>query len=193
MSRSFACSVIRSSESIGRLVKSLIRVSSSLSALRNANAFSASVPSAAAGSAIPQCARHWLSWPDGTDLACGVVADGEDKIDRRRSRRCELIPALTAKALRRQIRAPQELERERMHLALGEASRAEGAKPALTQSVQERLGQDAARRVAGAQKKDVVGPLTVHFAQQLAGCGSLSRHAAFGRRNSRPGRSTRRG
>jgi hypothetical protein len=41
---------------IGGLVKSLIRVSSSLRALRNANAFSASVPWAAAGSAIPQCA-----------------------------------------------------------------------------------------------------------------------------------------
>src|ERR1700722_19251408 len=47
--------------------------------------------------------RHGLSWPDGADLTGGVVADGENKIDRRRSRCRELIPALASKVLRRQI------------------------------------------------------------------------------------------
>src|SRR5580704_10403626 len=41
---------------MGRLVKSLIRVSSSLNALQKAAAFSISVPSTAAGSATPQWA-----------------------------------------------------------------------------------------------------------------------------------------
>src|ERR1700683_426759 len=53
MARSFACNVIPSSDPIGRLVKSLIRVSSSLSAIRKANALSASLPSTSAGSSIP--------------------------------------------------------------------------------------------------------------------------------------------
>ena len=50
----------------------------------------------------------------------------------------------------------EELERERMHLALGMAARAEGAKFAAAPMIKQRFGQDAARRVPGAQKKDVV-------------------------------------
>ncbi len=78
-------------------------------------------------------------------LAGRVVADRKDKVDRRRIGRRELVPALAAQAVRRQIHALQELERERVHLPFREAARAKAPEPAFAQTIQQRLGQDAAR------------------------------------------------
>src|SRR6185437_6766371 len=97
-----------------------------------------------------------------------VVADGEDKIDRRSARRGELIPTLATKVLSRQIRSLEEIHGHGMHLSLGMASRTEGPELAVAQGVEKRLGEDAARRVACAQEKDVVGANGGHFAQQFA-------------------------
>ena len=128
MARSFACSVIRSSDSIGRLVKSLIRVSSSLRALRNANAFSASVPSAAAGSAIPQCAVIGFPGQTGQTSPAALSQTVKIKSIDGAPGAANSSQLLLRKPSARQIRAPQELERQWMHLALGEAAGAEGAK-----------------------------------------------------------------
>src|SRR5271155_638855 len=62
--------------------------------------------------------RHRFSRPDRTHLTGRVVADGEYEIDWRCSRRRELIPALAAKALGRQIPPPKEFQRHGMHLTL---------------------------------------------------------------------------
>src|ERR1700722_13030657 len=76
----------------------------------------------------PVC-RHGLSGPYWANLAGGVVADGEDKVDRRRVPRRELVPALAAKAFRWQIHAFKKIERQRIYLAFGEAAGAKAPEP----------------------------------------------------------------
>lgn len=78
---------MRSSERIGRLVKSLMRASS--------------------------------------DLTRGFVANRKYEIQVRSTRRCKLIPALTAQAIGRQTHVSQVLQSERMDLTARMASRAE--------------------------------------------------------------------
>ena len=101
ISRRRSCSLARSSERMGRLVKILMRLSSSRKVRRNASHFSVSDPSTAAGSSTPQCAV--IGWPGQTGQisARRVVADGEDEIERRRAGRGEFVPALAAQALGR--------------------------------------------------------------------------------------------
>src|SRR6202035_3228793 len=66
--------------------------------------------------------RHGLARPDGADFTGRVVADGENEIDQRRSRRRELIPALASKIIRWQIRALEQFDGHRMYLTFREAS-----------------------------------------------------------------------
>src|SRR3984893_7502613 len=120
----------------------------------------------------PPVCGHGLSRPDRADFTGCVVANRKDKINGRRPRRGELIPALAAKILRRQIHALEDLDRHWMHLALGEASRTEAVKLAAPPVIDQRFRKDAARGVAGAQKQYAVDPLRHRD--------SLSRHAACG-------------
>src|SRR5579862_1944099 len=51
---------------------------------------------------------------------------------------------------------PQDLDRERIDFAFGMTAGAEAAKSPTTPVIDERLADDAAGRVAGAEKQDVV-------------------------------------
>src|SRR3546814_1925085 len=103
--------------------------------------------------------RDRLPRPDRAELAGGVVAHGEDEVHRRRAGRSELVPALRAQAVHRDVLVAQQVQCVGMRRALGVAAGAEGAEATAAETVQQRLGQDAARRVPGAQEQHVVGGL----------------------------------
>src|SRR6185437_2653075 len=78
----------------------------------------------------------------------------------------------------RQLARMQQLQAHRMDGAFREAAGAIGAEAALTEMIEQRLGQDAPGRVAGAEKEDVVDLLhgRAHPPQQadLAGVASAA-------------------
>src|SRR5687768_9395 len=93
--------------------------------------------------------------PDRAAFAGGVVADGDDEVDRRGIPSCKLVPALRAQTLHREAVAAQHIERHRMRRAFGLAARRESAKAAFAQMVEQGLGEERARRVPGTQEQDV--------------------------------------
>ena len=104
--RGAAAAPCRSSVAIGRLTKSLMRFSRRRRRRRKAARSRLACPSTAAGSGNAPMRRHRLARPDRTDFAGGVVADGEDEIQRRRAGCGELVPALGAQPLGRKPRLP---------------------------------------------------------------------------------------
>ena len=99
---------------------------------------------------------HGLARPRGAALPRRLVADGEDEVQGRRAGGSELIPALAAEAVHRQLRLPERLERERVHLAPRMTPRRVGPELAAAELVHDRLGDDAAGRVARAEEEHVV-------------------------------------
>src|SRR5262249_56673549 len=93
--------------------------------------------------------------PTRTAFARRVVADGEGKIERRRAGLGELVPRLRTKARRVVAEARQELHGVRVHSALRLAARTVGMEFTGAELVQDGLGHDRARRVAGAQEQNV--------------------------------------
>lgn len=63
-----------------------------------------------------------MSRPDRTYLASGVVTDREDEIELRRACLRELIPALAAISLGRQMHLLQQLDSKRVNLPFGKAA-----------------------------------------------------------------------
>src|SRR5689334_6127529 len=98
-----------------------------------------------------------LARPDRADLAGGIVADGDDEVDRRRAFRGELVPAFRPQALGGKAELIEQGERCRVDFALGMAAGGKGAEAAAAVAVEDRLGEDRAGRVAGAEEEDVVG------------------------------------
>jgi hypothetical protein len=70
---------------------------------------------------------------------------------------------------RRQIRAFKQFDRQGMDLTFRETAGTKATEPAFAPVIQKRFTQDAARRVTGAQKENVVSGRSVHFAQRLKG------------------------
>src|SRR5262249_6820958 len=99
--------------------------------------------------------RHRLAGPHRTNFAGRIVADGEGKIERWRAGLRELIPRLRTKARRVIGETLPELQRVRVYSALRLATRAVGTEFTGAELVQDGLGHDRARRVAGTQEKDV--------------------------------------
>src|SRR3546814_6798199 len=95
--------------------------------------------------------------PYGAGLACGVIADGEDKIELRRVRRGELVPAFRAHARYVEAEPVQNRQGHRMDCALGMAAGTPGAEAAFPQLVHDGFAEDRASTVAGAQEEQVVG------------------------------------
>jgi hypothetical protein len=56
-----------------------------------------------------------------------------------------------------------------MDLTFRETAGTKATEPAFAPVIQKRFTQDAARRVTGAQKENVVSGRSVHFAQRLKG------------------------
>src|SRR5262249_36173730 len=126
--------------------------------------------------------RHRLAGPHRTDFARRVVADGEGKIERRRARLRELIPRLRTKARGVVAEALQELDCVRVDLALRLAARAVGTEFTGAELVQDGLGHDRARRVAGAEKQDVERMGHRYLPRQANYRGSSERRFAPARR-----------
>jgi hypothetical protein len=61
--------------------------------------------------------RHGLAWPDRADLACGLVAHGEDEVQRGAVRPSEFVPALRPEAIQLEVVSLQDFECERMDVA----------------------------------------------------------------------------
>jgi hypothetical protein len=98
---------------------------------------------------------HGPARPHRADLVCRVVADRDDEIELHCARRRKFIPALAARFGRGDLQVREQLERERVDASARETARAVRAEPALAPMVQQRLGEDAPRRVAGAQEEDI--------------------------------------
>ena len=156
MSFSWRCRAIRSSISRRRLVKILMRASSSRNAFVNALALSSSDPAAAAGSSMPQCAV--IGWPGQTghtsaaalsqtvNTNCIGGASGDENSFQLLLRRCSVGSRLRSSvAIASGCTSP-----------FGKLPALKRVKAALAPVVQERLRHDAARRVAGAEEQNVV-------------------------------------
>src|SRR3989344_113394 len=104
----------------------------------------------------PPMRIHRLARPDRAGLAGGIVADGEDEIEDRGTGGGKLVPALRAKALGLEAEFAEKRAHLRMDLTLGDAAGAKGAKASRAIAVQQRLGEDRARAVAGAQEQHVI-------------------------------------
>ena len=96
-----------------------------------------------------------LARPDRAHLAGGVVADGDDEIHLRRIARREVVPALAQQVFGRQVDAAQQVERQRVDVALRMAAGAVAAELALAPVVEKHFRHDAARRIAGAEEQDI--------------------------------------
>ena len=100
---------------------------------------------------------HWLAGPHRTRLARRVIANGEHEIHDRCAATGKFAPRLGTK-LRGVVAEPlQQANRVRIHLALWLRSGAIGSEFSGTDLVQDRFGDDRARRIARAEKQNVVG------------------------------------
>ncbi len=97
-----------------------------------------------------------MAWPDGAYFTGGVVAYGDDEIHGRCIGLAEFIPAFAAQCVYRVVNALQQLDGQRVHGSGGLAAGAPGTEAIAGRGVQNGFSHDAARRVAGAQKKYVV-------------------------------------
>jgi hypothetical protein len=118
--------------------------------------FSSSVPSKAAGSATPQCAVGRLTRPYGTLLGGGLVADGKDEIEVRAAGSSEFVPVLGTQVRRLVVELSEQLDGQWMYRALGVTARAKAFEFAFTPPIDRAFSHDAARRIPGAEKQDVV-------------------------------------
>ena len=150
-------------------------------ASRNAAAISASSPSTAAGSGTPQCAV--IGWPGQTgqtsfaalSQTVNTKSSGGAPGAANSSQLLERKPSVGKPS------RSQQRERLRMHRALGLRARRIGDELALADLVQDRLGQDRARRIAGAEEQHVVGTiglLAAHQQQLRLGRGRTARGCA---------------
>ena len=147
----------------GRQSNRLMRRSRIIKASRKARSISSGVPVTTARIGNAPMRRHRLARPDGTHLLGRVVADREHEIHLGRSGFCELIPVLAAQALRRKMSEFDLLERLGPNPPGGVAARTVGGERRLALAVEDRLGHDRTRRIAGAQEEHVVASVRGHY------------------------------
>src|SRR5581483_58355 len=98
---------------------------------------------------------HRPAGPERTRLRRRLIANREYKMHERRARPRKFAPVLAAQPLRREAIFFQQLEGERIYAPGRLAAGAESFEFVFSNIVEKGLGQDAARRVAGAEKKHV--------------------------------------
>ena len=98
-----------------------------------------------------------VSGPVGTDFVCGVVADGDDEVELRRSGLGEFVSRLAARTFDRDADGFELCQRFRPNCARGVAARAVGHEAAVALMVEDRLREDGARGVSGAKEENVIG------------------------------------
>ena len=96
--------------------------------------------------------RDRVSWPAGTRFASGLIAYRDHEFHVRSIGDRVFIPALAAEAVDGEAEPFNLFDRKRMHRAARMATCAVGVKPARAGRVENCLGNNAARRVAGAKK-----------------------------------------
>jgi hypothetical protein len=99
--------------------------------------------------------RHRLARPDRTGFARGVVADREDEIHHRRVGLREFFPALRTQIIHRVVHVAEYLDGEGVHYPFGLAAGRERFEAAPAIPAQDRLGEDRARGISGAEEQDV--------------------------------------
>src|SRR5262249_35159090 len=102
---------------------------------------------------------HWLSRPVRAHLPRRVVADRKHEIERWRTRGRELIPALAAQSSCGKIHVLEQFSGYWMHRALRMTAGTVAPEAAAPPMVNQRFGQDAPGRIAGAKKKHVINSL----------------------------------
>jgi hypothetical protein len=100
--------------------------------------------------------RHRLAWPNGAHFFCSVVAHSKNKIEFRRAWFGKFVPAFAAQIVCRNSGGIEPMQRFSSNRCRRMAPRAVSNEPRLAFEIQDRLGHDGARRVAGAQKQNVV-------------------------------------
>src|SRR5665809_15098 len=103
----------------------------------------------------PPMGAHRLPRPYWASFLRGVVADGEHEIELGRAGCGKLIPRLGAELRHVVIGFFQQVERQRMDVAERLAAGAIGVEFTAPEAVQDALGHDRARGVAGAKKENV--------------------------------------
>src|SRR5689334_318477 len=141
-----------------------------------------------------------IARPDRADLARGLIADGKDEIHDRRAGASELVPAFAAHFTDGQAKPIKQVQRQWMHCPLRKAAGAIALEAAPAPMVEQRLGEDAPRRVAGAQEQHVVDAIlhdagsngrlregSAPIATSIGGdCYSFASASAASRRSRRP-------
>ena len=157
MARTFFSMARLSRVSMGRLRKSSTRLAHLTQGLREGGAFF--VVGAFNGCGIGEAPVRGdrLAGPEGTHFAGGLVADGDDKVELRCAGGGELVPAFAAQVFDWVAEGAHLLDGEGVDAAGGMAAGAVGLEAAGGHGVEERLADDAARGVAGAEDEDVVG------------------------------------
>src|SRR5262249_29741138 len=85
-----------------------------------------------------------------------VVANSDDRVQPRRVRPCEFVPALAAKFVNRKAMPLEYVQRQRMHGAFGVTASTERLELTLPPAIEECFRQDASGGVARAKEQDVV-------------------------------------
>ena len=117
--------------------------------------FSSTVPSTAAGSLTPQCAVIGCPGQTGQGSAGRLIAYREHEVHERRAGPGKFVPVLAAQARRGQAIFFEKLKRQRIDRPSGMAPGAERFEFILSESIENCLGHNAARRITGTQKQDV--------------------------------------
>ena len=100
---------------------------------------------------------HGLARPDRADLGGRPVAHGKDEVHRRGTGGGEFRPVLAAQAVGQVVVAPEYLQGQGMHGALGVAPCAVAGEASAPQAVDDALAEDAAGGIAGAEEENVIG------------------------------------
>src|SRR5215470_16080620 len=100
--------------------------------------------------------RHWPAGPEGTNLASGAVAKGEDEIHARRVGSSEFAPAFAAHTRGGQASTFDLAQRVRMDDSGRMAAGAIGGEIWRSFTGEDRFGHDRARRISRTQEEDVV-------------------------------------
>src|SRR5882724_2553886 len=108
----------------------------------------------------PRCPSV-LAGPGRTHLGRRVVANGEHEVALRSVGLRKFAPTLAAKPARFVLARAQQLERHRVNATLWKASGTVSAETAAPGTIQNRLGDDAARRVPGAEREHVMDALAL--------------------------------
>jgi hypothetical protein len=99
---------------------------------------------------------HRIARPHRADLTRRLVAHGEDEIHHRRAGAGEFIPAFAAQPAGPKMQLFERSKGQLMSDTFADTAGAVAFEPALASMIDQHLGEDAARRIAGAEQQHIV-------------------------------------